>query len=231
MNKRSMTKANHHESTSKKKYIVAATISGAVVAFAIAFWKQIAALVLIIILLIASMFSRPNVCEDIARYEELRSGPNAAEDYQERWGMDESIWPQKITAEMDVKDYKMIYYNPWDAQYLGYLVVEYPKEQYDAEVKRLKDYKSTEYKGYYGVTGEEDYNLLAINADPYYGFIYAMTDDKNTIIYAEQVFCNYFMDLKYEKYMPKEYFLDGFNAKSDNPYAQEHRRVLDEIAE
>ena len=82
MNKRSMTKANHHESTSKKKYIVAATISGAVVAFAIAFWKQIAALVLIIILLIASMFSRPNVCEDIARYEELRSGPNAAEDYR-----------------------------------------------------------------------------------------------------------------------------------------------------
>lgn len=213
----------------KNKLVIGAICAiAAIVAIS---WKKIALLGIIIVLFLGTLFARPEVCVDIARYEQLRSGPNAAEDYQERWGMDESIWPQKITADMDVKDYKMVYYNPWDAQYLGYLVVEYPKEQYDAEVKRLKDYKSTEYKGYYGVTGEEDYNLLAINADPYYGFIYAMTDDKNTIIYAEQVFCNYFMDLKYEKYMPKEYFLDSFNAKSDNPYAQEHRRGLDEIAE
>lgn len=28
------------------------------------------------------------------------------------------------------------------------------------------------------------------------------------------------MDLKYEKYMPKEYFLDGFDATEDNPYGK-----------
>ena len=56
------------------------------------------------------------------------------------------------------------------------------------------------------------FDLLAIYADPYYGFVYAMADTDNTIIYAKQIFCNYFMDLDYEKYMPKEYFLDGFDA-------------------
>ena len=31
----------------------------------------------------------------------------------------------KITDDMNVADFKMVYYNPWDAQYLGYLVVDY----------------------------------------------------------------------------------------------------------
>ena len=99
-------------------------------------------------------------------------------------------------------------------------MVKYPEPEYKAELERLKQYKSTEYKGYYEVTGESDCELLAINTDPYYGFIYAMADKDNTIIYAEQLFCNGFMDLRYEKYMPKEYFLDGFDATEDNPYGK-----------
>ena len=62
-----------------------------------------------------------------------------------KWGMDESIWPRKITDNMDVFDYKMVRYDPWDAQYLGYLVVEYSDEDYEKEVERLKNYNSTEY--------------------------------------------------------------------------------------
>ncbi len=205
-------------------------IIGMIAAVAIIFWKKIALLGLVIILFVGTLIARPEITDDIAVYEELRSGGNAREEYQDRWGMDESIWPEKITESMDVKDYKMVYYNPWDAQYLGYLVIKYPVSEYKAEVERLKSYKSTEYKGYYEVTGEEDYELLAVNADPYYGFIYAMTDNDNTIIYAEQVFCNYFMDLKYEKYMPKEYFLDGFNATQDSQYYKEKEREMDEIA-
>ena len=38
------------------------------------------------------------------------------------------------------------------------------------------------------------------------------------IIYAEQIFCNYYMDLDYKAYIPEEYLLDGFDATSDNSY-------------
>ena len=116
-------------------------------------------------------------------------------------GMDESIWPQKITNNMHVLDYKMVYYDPWDAQYLGYLEVEYNEDDYQKERARLINHKSTKYIGYYSVEAETTYHLLAINADPYHGFIYALTDGKNRIIYAEQIFCNYFMDLDYKKYI------------------------------
>ena len=96
---------------------------------------------------------------------------------------------------MTIADYKMVYYNPWDAQYLGYLVVDYSNEDYLKESERLKSYQSTDYIGYYSVEEETTYDLLAINADSYNGFVYALTDGKNRIIYAEQIFCNYFMIL------------------------------------
>ena len=135
-----------------------------------------------------------------------------------KWGMDETIWPKEITEEMDVADFKMVYYNPWDAQYLGYLVVDYAADDYEEEVKRLKEYESTEYIGYYCVEEEKTYELLAVNADSYHGFVYALTDGNGRIIYGEQIFCNYYLDLKYEEYMPKEYLLDGFAATTGTEY-------------
>ena len=144
-----------------------------------------------------------------------------------KWGIDESIWPQEITDNMTIADYKMVYYNPWDAQYLGYLVVDYSNEDYLKESERLKSYQSTDYIGYYSVEEETTYDLLAINADSYNGFVYALTDGKNRIIYAEQIFCNYFMDLDYDEYIPHEYLLDGFDASSDNPYALARRKEID----
>ena len=77
------------------------------------------------ILAMLGFFSRPEVTTDITKYEQIRSGPNVKEEYQERLGLDESIWPNKITDNMEVKDYKMVYWNPFDPQYLGYLVVKY----------------------------------------------------------------------------------------------------------
>ena len=59
-----------------------------------------------------------------------------------------------------------------------------------------------------------------MNADPYYGFVYALTDGEGTIIYAEQIFCNYFLDLDYRDYIPEEYLLDGFDATSGNAYRE-----------
>ena len=72
--------------------------------------------------------------------------------------------------------------------------------------------------GYYSVTDEHTYELLAVNADEYNGFVYALTDGHNRIIYAEEIFCNYYMDLNYKDYIPSEYLLDGFDATKENPY-------------
>ena len=174
-------------------------------------------------LIASSALSPVEEYDDISRYHEFMNFSNGA--YEEgvdtqwtKWGMDETIWPKDITDDMNVVDYKMVYYNPFDAQYLGYLVIDYDADDYKKELKRLKEYESTEYIGYYCVEEEKTYELLAVNADSYQGFVYALTDGKDRIIYGEQIFCNYFMDLEYEKYIPKEYLLDGFNATTETDY-------------
>lgn len=175
--------------------------------------------VIMIIMFFGSSTSKPEVYEDISRYNEYMSFSRDDTDSKwSKWGMDESIWPEKINDSMKVSDFKMVYYDPWDKQYLGYLVIDYDPEEYAKEISRLRSYPSTDYIGYYSVEKEHTYDLVAVNADEYQGFVYALTDGKSRIIYAEQIFCNYFMDLDYRKYMPEEYFLDGFDATSGNPY-------------
>ncbi len=161
------------------------------------------------------------VNKDISKYQDY-IGENALEEYQNKWGMDESIFPVVITDDMEVKDYKMVYYNPWDAQYLSCLVVDYEEAGFESEVERLKEYSSTEYLGYYGVTGfAEEYDLLAMYADSYQGFVYALSDKEDTIVYVELIFCNYIMDLDYTEYIKEEYLPIGFDATEDNPYRRE----------
>jgi len=158
---------------------------------------------------------------DISHYS-WYIGENAGEEYAEKWGMNEDIFPEEITNEMRVTDYKMVYYNPWDAQYLSYLVVEYEENNYQTEVKRLNNYASTDYIGYYGSDSfMNGYKLLAMEADPYYGFVYALGTDKNSIIYVELIFCNYFMDIDYESMIPEEYLPVGFDATKDNSYRKQ----------
>lgn len=164
--------------------------------------------------------AKEEVYDDISTYSEYMTFDKSAAKWT-KWGMDETIWPKMIMDDMKVADFKMVYYNPWDAQYLGYLVVDYPAEAYEAEIKRLKEYPSTDYIGYYSVKEEKTYDLLAVNADEYQGFVYALTDGKGRIIYAEEIFCNYMMDLDYDKYIPKEYLLDGFDATEGNTYKKE----------
>ena len=172
---------------------------------------------LIIFLIIGGIFAKPEVNTDIKKYNEY-IGENAKEEYRTKWGMREDIFPKYITDNMNVLDYKMVYYNPWDAQYLSYMVVDYKKEDYEKEVDRLKEYNSTSYIGYYGVTGFSKYKLLAMEADSYYGFVYAITDGNSKIIYVELIFCNYFYDLEYKKYINEDYLPDGFDATIENSY-------------
>ena len=207
----------------KNKKLVRSIKLATIISLAVAFWRVIVMTVIVGILMVMVGLSPIEEYDDVSHYNEYMNFSNGA--YQEgvdtqwtKWGMDETIWPEKITDSMKVEDFKMVYYNPWDAQYLGYLVVDYTPSEYDAEVKRLKAYESTEYTGYYDVEEEKTYQLLAVNADSYNGFVYALTDGEGRIIYAEQIFCNYYMDLDYEQFMPKEYFLDGFNATTDSKY-------------
>lgn len=131
------------------------------------------------------------------------------------------IWPMSIDEnEMGgaVSDICMTYYNPFDAQYLGYMVVDYEPGAYETEIDRLSTIGIDDYIGKYSVSGFSNYELVAMHSDSYYGFVYALTDGKNKIIYVDILFCNFFMDLKYEKYMPAEYFPDGFDARMNNAY-------------
>ena len=157
---------------------------------------------------------------NIAEYENY-IGESADDRFDNKWEMDETIFPQRITADMQIQDYIMVYYNPFDAMYLSHLAVEYEEAAYQAEVERLTAYESTEYLGYYSVTGfDENYTLLAMYADDYHGFVYALTDNEATIIYVEMIFCNYFLDLDYESYIPTEHLPAGFDAKNGNAYQQ-----------
>ena len=120
---------------------------------------------------------------------------------------------------MQIDEYQMTYYNPWDTQHLGYLTVTYEPEDFAKETERLGKIGCTEYLGYYGVTGfAAEYELLAMDADSYEGFAYAICTGKNRITYVVIRFCNYFLDLETEQYIPKKYLPTGFDASKDNEY-------------
>lgn len=206
----------------KKKRKLAVTIALITAAAVAAYFIMHIALLLGVIgfILLDGAFSQVKVDTDASHYLRYMS-EEAENEYRNKWGMDESIFPDELTDDMQVLEYKMVYYNPWDAQFLSYLTVTYSQSDYEAELDRLADCGITTYKDYYGVTGfsgEED--PIAMNADDYQGFVYAIhtPEKKNTITYVELIFCNYAYDLDYKEYNPSEYLPLGFDAASDNPY-------------
>ena len=168
--------------------------------------------------------SKPEVCEDISRYGDF-FGEEAKKEYKGFLDMDVTIFPASVTKAMDVREFKMVYYNPWDPQYLCYLTVHYSEKDYAAELARLAACPHTDYKGYYSVTGfpGED-EPLAVCADGYNGFVYALrtSGQENSVTYVLIAFCNYFMDLDYGDYIPAAYLPEGFDAAEGNPYQRAH---------
>ena len=162
--------------------------------------------------------NKEEVITDTSKYQEV-IGTNANSKYKDKWGMSEEIFPKSIN-KLNVKDFKMVYLDAQDNQYLSYLVVDYSKNEYEKEVERLNKYGIEDYIGYYGVTGFTNYKLLAMESDAYQGFVYAITDGNSRIIYVEMIFCNYFMDIKYNEHIPNDYLPDGFDATIDNNYSQ-----------
>ena len=153
---------------------------------------------------------------DISEYGMLDDGRNLLE-WSENMG---AIWPEEITDDMNVTDYLLIHYCPWDSNYLGYLEVEYDKEDYEAEVERLKAYESTEYIGNYGAGTFKEKELLAMYATRS-NFIYALTDGEGCINYVYLAFPGYAMDIDYEDYIPKDCLPKGLDLSEDNPVRQE----------
>ena len=90
---------------------------------------------------------------------------------------------------------------------------------------RLKNIGVDKYEDIYSVTGEPaGYDIVAINTDEYFGFVYALIPENSTsneITYVGIWFCNYFLDVDVHDYMKDEYLLEGFNAKNNNPYRTE----------
>ena len=78
--------------------------------------------------------NKEEVITDTNKYQEV-IGVNANSKYKDKWGMSEEIFPKSIN-ELNVKDFKMVYLDAWDNQYLSYLVVDYPKDEYEEEVER-----------------------------------------------------------------------------------------------
>ena len=168
------------------------------------------------IFIVMGGLNKDKVITDTNKYQEV-IGVNANNNYKNKWGMSEEIFPKTID-KLNVKDFKMVYLDAWDKQYLSYLVVDYSKDEYEKEVERLNKYGIENYTGYYGVTGFTNYKLLAMESDSYQGFVYAITDGNSRIIYVEMIFCNYFMDIKYNEHIPHEYLPDGFDATENNEY-------------
>ncbi len=188
-------------------------------------------------LILSVWFEKIEVYDDIENYDNYFNTTIYDEgDYQQFHQLDEEmfrIYPETITSDMDPKDFLVVYYNPWDPQFVTDLVVDYTPADYAKEIARLKLIGvEEEYLDYYNVTGEpEGYDIIAMDADEYYGFVYAMIPegaaaDNTEITYVGIWFCNYFMDLDPGEYLPEEHMLEGLDVSDNNPYALRRREEL-----
>ena len=170
--------------------------------------------VITIFMLVNSYNNRLHQTTNITDYNKV-IGVNSKGIYKQKWGMSEEIFPKTLKGK--VESFKMLCDDFLDQQFLSYLVIDYNEEDYNKEIERLNKIGIEEYN-YYGVTGFTNYELVAMESDEYYGFVYALTDGKSKIIYVELIYCNYTMDLDYENEIPNEYLPDNFNATENNPY-------------
>ncbi|GEM_PF-1058506 len=135
-----------------------------------------------------------------------------------------AIFPESPATRGTLYNFNYIYYNPWDPQTLTCCSVTYSDEEYANELARLSTIGTESYTGIYSVTGApQGYKLLAMAADEYYGFVYAMVPEDtaspaNTVTYVGIEFCNFFCDLNVKNYIPEEYLLEGLNVTQGNPY-------------
>ncbi len=214
----SLKKVHKKQKTKKTILITTSAIAGVIVTAI--FIRVLFAFGIIAFIGLDAMLTKPEVHNDPSEYNlYVHADPY---DFETFSGDRAAIFPAEITSDMNVIEFQYTYYNPWDAQYVVYLTVDYTDEAYANEMLRLQDLGIERYTEYYSVTDEPaGYDLVAMNSDYYQGFVYAMipeNSDGNRITYVGIWFCNYFLDLDIHKYLPDEYLLTGFDATSGNPY-------------
>lgn len=222
------TEAEHFQNSYKKqkKHLVLKIVL--IAAGVSLLWWIVSTVLILCMLGVIVSSAKVEEDHDPAHYSQYM-GENARSEYRSKWGMDETIFPE-TTADLDVTDYCMVYYDPWDAQFLSYLTVEYTENAYERECKRLEAFPSTAYEGFYSVTAFPEDALLAIYADDYQGFVYAIRTpgQAQSITYVELIFCNYCYDIDYQKYIPAAYLPPNFDASSDNPYGRQQMEARNE---
>lgn len=146
---------------------------------------------------------------DVSKYTEYL-GKNG--EYKHNFNYYNVIFPDEIPESAEVEKFYYRYYNVWDPCYLGYLVYTCDEEEYQEEYERLKEIKSSANPYIYGAESFP-YELCAVHADSYYGYIYALADEENQrFIYIEIQFCNGISDIDYEKVIDSQYLPEGFDA-------------------
>ena len=165
-----------------------------------------------------------HVYEDVSEYGRF-VGPEAEQDYAvNNYDLIGDIFPAVIPPEAEATEFKMVYYNPFDPQWLCYLTLQYDADGYVRECERLAAFPKTDYAGVYSVTGFAE-EPLAVSAGTS-GFLYAIPTPgrSGAVTYVRLEFCNYFYDLDYPDYIPADYLPLGFDATEDNPYCLEKRK-------
>ena len=110
------------------------------------------------LLLFSVWIEKIEVYTDIENYDNYFNTPIEDNgDYQIFHQLDEEmfrLYPETITSDMDVEDFLVVYYNPWDPQFVTDLVVDYTADDYAEEITRLEAIGvEEEYLDYYNVTG------------------------------------------------------------------------------
>ncbi|MCY6483957.1 hypothetical protein OW763_06290 [Clostridium aestuarii] len=130
-------------------------------------------------------------------------------------GHSNDIFPKSIPDSAEIEDFCYYYYNPFDPNFVSYLVYNCNDEDFIEETERLSKLNSSRDYLIYGATGF-NYPVSAVYADSYSGYIYALADkENNRLIYVEITLCNHFSDIDYEKIIDKEHLPINFDAKFD----------------
>jgi DNA-binding transcriptional MerR regulator len=177
-------------------------------------------LVLLIIISIMSFgayfiksWTKVDVVSDIEQYQSILG---TSGEYKSNYIGVNNIFPNEIPLSADIEKFCYIYYDTFDANYLGYLVYTCSDEDYKIEYNRLKSLNKTKNYKVYGATGF-NYELCAVMSDEYNGIIYALTDsEENRFIYVDLEFTDYYTDIDYEMIVNKDHLPIGFNAKKNN---------------
>lgn len=159
-----------------------------------------------------------HVYEDVSEYGRF-AGPEAEQDYLvDSYDLRGDIFPAVIPPEAEATEFKMVYYNPFDPQWLCYLTLQYDADDYAQECERLAAFPKADYAGVFSVTGFPE-EPLAVSAGSS-GFLYAIPTPgrSGAVTYVRLEFHNYFYDLDYRDYIPEAYLPLGFDATEDNPY-------------